>query len=56
MVVILDRFPEQRGMTGIIHQEVIDKKRKKCAITIESVDAIEPRNGLIQPSIRRLTP
>ncbi|WP_170930050.1 MULTISPECIES: hypothetical protein [unclassified Pseudomonas] len=56
MVVILDRFPEQRGMTGIIYQGVIDKKRKKCAITIESIDVYEPRNGLTQPSIRRLTP
>jgi len=41
-------------MTGIIHQSIIDKKRKKCGILIESVDGKLARNDLTPLSFHRL--
>jgi hypothetical protein len=42
-------------MTGIIHQASIDKKRKKCRITIEMADKFDPQNILISPSVHRIS-
>jgi hypothetical protein len=42
-------------MTGIIHQASIDKKRKKCRITIEMADKLDPQNILISPSVHRIS-
>jgi len=41
-------------MTGIIHQSIIEKKRKKCGILIESVDEKRVRNDLTPLSLHRL--
>jgi len=41
-------------MTGIIHQSIIEKKRKKCGIVIEFVDGKPARNDLTQLSVHRL--
>jgi hypothetical protein len=41
-------------MTGIILQSIIEKKRKKCGILIESVDGKQARNDLTQLSVHRL--
>jgi hypothetical protein len=39
-----DRLLKTRFMTAIIHQPNIDKKRKNCGITIESVDRKQRKN------------
>jgi len=41
-------------MTGIILQSIIEKKRKKCGILIESIDGKQARNDLTQLSVHRL--
>jgi hypothetical protein len=42
-------------MASIIYQVLIDKKRKKCCITIELLDVKHTRKFLTQPSIHRIT-
>jgi hypothetical protein len=41
-------------MTTIIYQLTIDKKRKKCGISIELADRKTTENRLISPSVHRL--
>jgi hypothetical protein len=41
-------------MTGIIQQARIEKKRKKCCITIDLIDMKSPRNIIILLSVLRI--
>jgi hypothetical protein len=42
-------------MGSIIYQPMIDKKRKKCRIPIESFDMNKGRNTIKPPSFHRLS-